>query len=179
MHIKLLTWVDWCFPGLPIRTVNVIDLMTLSPPTAHPHGLSDTVFDSLFSIDKPVIFAYHGYPSLIHRLTYKRTNHQNFHVHGFMEEGTTTTPFDMVVLNRVDRYRLALAAVNRIPALAKYLADFDAFVAAKIALHRDYITEHGIDLPEIVDWSWLKGFDLDLLWTRADEFSDHPTTTVN
>ena len=174
--VKLL-WE--CFPGLPIRMVNVVDLMTLSPLGTHPHGLSDAVFDSLFSIDKPVIFAYHGYPSLIHRLTYKRKNHQRFHVHGFMEEGTTTTPFDMVVLNKTDRYRLALAAVNCIPSLTNYLVDFGTFVDAKIAMHRDYIRENGIDLPEILDWSWSKSSNVDDLWTRSSEFSNHATSTVD
>jgi xylulose-5-phosphate/fructose-6-phosphate phosphoketolase len=167
--VKLL----WgCFPGLKIRTVNVVDLMTLAPPSAHPHGLSDLEFDALFSSEKPVVFAYHGYPSLIHRLTYKRANHQNFHVHGFMEEGTTTTPFDMVVLNKTDRYRLALAAVDRIPALSEFRADFRTFVENKIALHRDYIGQHGIDLPEILNWTWSSIPDRDELWTKASEFSD-------
>ena len=105
-------------PDLKIRVVNVVDLMTLQSNTEHPHGLTDEAFDALFTKDRPVIFAYHGYPYLIHRLTYKRTNHDNMHVHGFREEGTTTTPFDMVVLNELDRFHLALAAIDRVPGLA-------------------------------------------------------------
>ena len=146
----LRTW----FPELKVRTVNVVDLMTLCPPQVHPHGFADAPFDALFSSDKPVIFAYHGYPALIHRLTYRRKNHENFHVHGFNEEGTTTTPFDMVVLNRTDRFRLALAAVKRVASLAGELAEFSRFVDLKILEHRAYIEEHGIDMPEILEWQW-------------------------
>jgi xylulose-5-phosphate/fructose-6-phosphate phosphoketolase len=143
-----------CFPELKVRTVNVVDLMTLCPPQVHPHGFDDAAFESLFSSDKPVIFAYHGYPSLIHRLTYRRKNHENLHVHGFIEEGTTTTPFDMVVLNRTDRFRLALAAVGRIASLAEDREEFSRFVDTKIQAHRAYIEDHGIDMPEILGWAW-------------------------
>jgi xylulose-5-phosphate/fructose-6-phosphate phosphoketolase len=142
------------FPALRLRLVNVVDLMTLQPRHVHPHGLPDAEFDALFTQDKPVVFAYHGYPSLIHRLTYRRTNHDNIHVHGFCEEGTTTTPFDMVVLNRVDRFRLYLAVVERVPALAARREWARGFVADQLARHRAYIEEHGIDLPEIVNWRW-------------------------
>ena len=142
------------FPALSIRFVNVVDLMTLQPAHAHPHGMDDKGFDNLFTIDKPVIFAYHGYPALIHRLTYRRTNHANFHVHGFQEEGTTTTPFDMVVLNQLDRYHLFAAVVERVPGLAPDRARARAFVDAELAQHRAYINEHGIDMPSILDWQW-------------------------
>jgi xylulose-5-phosphate/fructose-6-phosphate phosphoketolase len=142
------------FPALRLRVVNVVDLMTLQPPHAHPHGLSDAEFDALFTTDKPVVFAYHGYPSLIHRLTYRRSNHDNIHVHGFREEGTTTTPFDMVVLNQVDRFRLFLAVVERVPALAQEREPARRMVAAALERHRRFIEEHGVDLPEIADWRW-------------------------
>jgi xylulose-5-phosphate/fructose-6-phosphate phosphoketolase len=142
------------FPALRLRVVNVVDLMTLQPPHAHPHGLPDADFDVLFTRDKPVIFAYHGYPSLIHRLTYRRSNHDNIHVHGFHEEGTTTTPFDMVVLNQVDRFHLYAAVVERVPSLAPHRAAACDFVSGKLAQHRRYIEEHGNDLPEILDWRW-------------------------
>jgi xylulose-5-phosphate/fructose-6-phosphate phosphoketolase len=142
------------FPDLKIRMVNVVDLMALAPPNTHPHGMTDAVFDALFTLDKPVIFAYHGYPALIHRLTYRRANHDNFHVHGFAEEGTTTTPFDMVVLNRTDRFRLALAVVERVPSLASHRADARRAVERKLDAHRAYINQHGIDLPDILNWTW-------------------------
>ena len=142
------------FPDLKIRMVNVVDLMVLVPPETHPHGKTDAEFDALFTEDKPVIFAYHGYPALIHRLTYRRRNHDNFHVHGFAEEGTTTTPFDMVVLNRADRFSLALAVVERIPSLASHRATFRRDIALKLEAHRAYINQHGIDMPDILNWSW-------------------------
>ncbi|MEO5933362.1 MAG: phosphoketolase, partial [Duganella sp.] len=142
------------FPGLKVRFVNVVDLMTLQPPHAHPHGLSDPEFDALFMSDKPVIFAYHGYPSLIHRLTYRRANHEHLHVHGFREEGTTTTPFDMVVLNQLSRYHLFLAVVARVPALSEFREQAQRFVVERLDAHRRYIREHGIDLPEILNWRW-------------------------
>ncbi len=142
------------FPDLKIRMVNVVDLMVLAPPNSHPHGMSDAVFDALFTLDKPVIFAYHGYPTLIHRLTYHRANHDNFHVHGFIEEGTTTTPFDMVVLNRTDRFHLALAVIEQLPSLAKYRVNARRDLERKLAAHRAYINEHGIDLPDILNWRW-------------------------
>ena len=142
------------FPELKVRFVNVVDLMTLQPAHSHPHGLDEKTFDNLFTVDKPVVFAYHGYPALIHRLTYRRTNHANIHVHGFQEEGTTTTPFDMVVLNRVDRFRLYAAVVERVPQLAPFRKQALAFVEAQLAEHRSYITEHGIDMPSILNWQW-------------------------
>ncbi len=142
------------FPHLTLRVVNVVDLMTLQPPHVHPHGLTDADFDALFTADKPVVFAYHGYPTLIHRLTYRRTNHDNLHVHGFREEGTTTTPFDMVVLNELDRFHLFAAVVERVPALAASRERARQFVADKLDGHRRYIEHYGNDLPEILDWRW-------------------------
>ncbi|MFD2237270.1 phosphoketolase family protein [Aureimonas populi] len=141
-------------PGLKVRLVNVVDLMALDTPAHHPHGLADEAFDALFTTDKPVIFAYHGYAPLIHRLTYKRTNHHNIHVHGYREEGTTTTPFDMVVLNEVDRFHLAIAAIDRLPQLGAEGARLREGLTAKLAEHSAYIREHGRDMPEIRDWSW-------------------------
>jgi xylulose-5-phosphate/fructose-6-phosphate phosphoketolase len=142
------------YPDIKIRVVNVVDLMTLQTSTEHPHGLSDREFDSIFTTDKPVIFAFHGYPTLIHRLTYKRANHANFHVHGYREEGTTTTPFDMTVLNELDRFHLAGAAVDRILRLHAVNAHFKQFLRNKLVEHKQYICEHGDDLPEIRDWKW-------------------------
>ena len=142
------------FPDIKIRVVNVVDLMTIQPSTEHPHGLSDRDFDSLFTVDKPVIFAYHGYPWLIHRLTYRRTNHDNFHVRGYKEEGTTTTPFDMTVLNDLDRFHLAGDVVDRVPRLQRVGAHFKQFLRNKLVDHRNYICEHGDDMPEIRDWKW-------------------------
>jgi len=142
------------FPDLRLRFVNVVDLATLQPEHVHPHGLTDAAFDALFTADRPVIFAYHGYPSLIHRLTYRRTNHANIHVHGFREEGTTTTPFDMVVLNGVDRFHLFAAVAGRVPRLRRHAAQVADFVAAKLQQHRSYINQHGIDLPEVRQWRW-------------------------
>lgn len=142
------------FPELKLRFVNVVDLMTLQAPSQHPHGIDDASFDAMFSRAAPVVFAYHGYPALIHRLTYRRTNHQNFHVHGFQEEGTTTTPFDMAVLNQIDRFHLARAVVDRVPGLAARRAEFSAWVEAKLAAHNSYIRENGEDMPEIRGWAW-------------------------
>ncbi|WP_157016719.1 phosphoketolase family protein [Mesorhizobium xinjiangense] len=142
------------FPNLKIRVVNVVDLMTLQSATEHPHGLDDQVFDALFTTDKPVIFAYHGYPYLIHRLTYKRANHDNMHVHGFREEGTTTTPFDMVVMNSLDRFHLAIAAATRVTRLGGESDELVARLNDKLAEHAAYIREHGEDMPEIRDWGW-------------------------
>ena len=142
------------FPDIKIRVVNVVDLMTLQTSSEHPHGLSDREFDSIFTTDKPVIFAFHGYPTLIHRLTYKRTNHVNFHVHGYREEGTTTTPFDMTVLNELDRFHLAGDAVDRVARLRPLNAHFKQSLRDKLVDHRQYICEHGDDLPEIRDWKW-------------------------
>jgi xylulose-5-phosphate/fructose-6-phosphate phosphoketolase len=142
------------FPDIKVRVVNVVDLMTIQPSTEHPHGLSDREFDSIFTTDKPVIFAYHGYPWLIHRLTYRRTNHDNFHVRGYKEEGTTTTPFDMTVLNDLDRFHLAGDVVDRVPHLQRVGAHFKQFLRNKLVEHKQYICEHGDDLPEIRDWKW-------------------------
>jgi len=142
------------FPDIKIRVVNVVDLMTIQPSTEHPHGLSDREFDSIFTTDKPVIFAYHGYPWLIHRLTYRRTNHDNFHVRGYKEEGTTTTPFDMTVLNDLDRFHLAGDVVDSVPPLQRVGAHFKQFLRNKLVEHRHYICERGDDLPEIRDWKW-------------------------
>jgi xylulose-5-phosphate/fructose-6-phosphate phosphoketolase len=142
------------FPDIKIRFVNVVDLMTIQPSTEHPHGLPDREFDSIFTIDKPVIFAYHGYPWLIHRLTYRRTNHDNFHVRGYKEEGTTTTPFDMTVLNDLDRFHLAGDVVDRVPRLQRVGAHFKQFLRNKLVEHEQHIREHGDDMPEIRDWKW-------------------------
>ncbi len=142
------------FPELRIQVVNVVDLMALQTEEQHPHGLSDEAFDAIFTADKPVIFAFHGYPSLIHRLTYPRNNHRNFHVRGFMEEGTTTTPFDMTVMNELDRFHLAQEAIVRTPSLqGKADAVLDE-LAEKIAEHHRYVREHGEDLPEVRGWKW-------------------------
>jgi len=141
-------------PDLKIRVVNVVDLMTLQPAEEHPHGLSDREFDMLFTTDKPVIFAYHGYPWLIHRLTYRRTNHANIHVRGYKEEGTTTTPFDMVVRNDLDRYHLFADAVQRIPALEHRRAYVTQSVRDKLIDHKEYIERFGEDLPEVREWVW-------------------------
>lgn len=141
-------------PDLKIRVINVVDLMTLQPESEHPHGLSDKAFDALFSKDKPIIFAYHGYPWLIHRLTYKRTNHDNIHVRGYKEEGTTTTPFDMVVLNDLDRFHLMADVVERIPKLEYIAGRVKQFVRDKLLDHKAYITTYGDDMPEIKNWQW-------------------------
>ncbi len=141
-------------PDLKIRMVNVVDLMTLQSPTEHPHGLRDAEFDSIFTTDRPVIFAYHGYPWLIHRLTYKRTNHDNFHVHGYHEEGTTTTPFDMTVLNELDRFHLAAAALDRVPRLENVASHVQQRLRDKLIEHTLYVRTHGIDMPEVADWRW-------------------------
>jgi xylulose-5-phosphate/fructose-6-phosphate phosphoketolase len=128
--------------------------MTLQTSTKHPHGLSDREFNSIFTTDKPVIFAFHGYPALIHRLTYKRANHDNLHVHGYREEGTTTTPFDMTVLNELDRFHLAGDVVDRVARLRPINAHFKQLLRNKLVDHKQYICEHGDDLPEIRDWKW-------------------------
>ncbi|MBX4861497.1 phosphoketolase family protein [Rhizobium sophorae] len=141
-------------PELKIRTVNVVDLLALQSRDQHPHGLTDEAFDAIFTADKPVIFAYHGYPYLIHRLTYKRTNHRNFHVRGFIEEGTTTTPFDMTVLNELDRFHLAIEAIERVPGLKEKAGEALAAFRGKLAEHHDYVREYGEDMPEVRDWTW-------------------------
>ena len=141
-------------PDIRIRFVNVVDLMVLQPESEHPHGLHDDAFDALFTQHKPVIFAFHGYPALIHKLTYRRHNHDNFHVRGYKEEGTTTTAFDMVVLNQLDRYQLALDAITRIPRFANLVGAETARHQATIARHKLYISTHGDDMPEVKDWRW-------------------------
>ena len=142
------------FSELKVRVVNVVDLMTLQPASEHPHGLSDKDFDSLFTTDKPVIFAFHGYPSLIHRLTYRRINHKNLHVRGYKEEGTTTTPFDMVVLNDLDRFHLVMDVIDRVPKLERIGAHAKQLMRDKRLEHKQYIRKHGDDMPEIRDWKW-------------------------
>ncbi|MGW4209282.1 phosphoketolase family protein [Lentzea sp. NPDC004789] len=141
-------------PSLRVRVVNVVDLMRLQPDTEHPHGMPDREFDALFTTDKPVIFAYHGYPWLIHRLTYRRANHRNLHVRGYKEEGTTTTPFDMLVLNDMDRYRLVIDVVDRVPGLGQKAARLRQLMQDQRARHHAWIREHGEDLPEVRDWTW-------------------------
>jgi xylulose-5-phosphate/fructose-6-phosphate phosphoketolase len=141
-------------PELKIRVVNVVDLMTLQPKEQHPHGLSDRDFDSIFTKDRPVIFAYHGYPHLIHRLTYSRNNHAGMHVRGFIEEGTTTTPFDMVVLNELDRFHLAIEAIERVPGLAVPAAHVKQQFRDRLIAHTRYVRTYGEDMPEIRDWVW-------------------------
>ncbi len=142
------------FPGLKIRVVNVVDLMKLQSQSDHPHGLSDAEFDQFFTVDKPVIFAYHGYPTLIHRLTYRRTNHGNFHVHGYKEEGTTSTPFDQVVMNELDRFHLVANVIDRVPQLGASASHVKKQMHDKLAEHKLYIAEHGEDMPEIRNWQW-------------------------
>ena len=142
------------FSDIKIRVVNVIDLMTLQTSSEHPHGLADSAFDSIFTTGKPVIFAFHGYPTLIHRLTYKRANHGNFHVHGYREEGTTTTPFDMTVLNQLDRFHLASDVVDRVARLRPVNAHFKQHLRNRLVQHEQYVRECGDDMPEIRDWKW-------------------------
>ncbi len=141
-------------PQLKVRVINVVDLMKLQPCSEHPHGLSDADFDDLFTTDKPVIFAFHGYPWLIHRLTYRRTNHSNIHVRGYKEEGTTTTPFDMVVLNDLDRFHLFADVIDRLPQLGARAAYAKQAIQNKLMEHKHYIREHGDDMPEMRDWKW-------------------------
>jgi xylulose-5-phosphate/fructose-6-phosphate phosphoketolase len=141
-------------PQLKVRVVNVVDLMTLQPREEHPHGLSDPDFDMLFTKDKPIIFAYHGYPWLIHRLTYRRANHSNLHVRGYKEEGTTTTPFDMTVLNDMDRFHLVMDVADRVPQLGGHAVYLKQLMAHKRIEHHQYIVKYGEDLPEIRDWTW-------------------------
>jgi xylulose-5-phosphate/fructose-6-phosphate phosphoketolase len=142
------------FPELKVRVVNIVDLMTLQPESEHPHGLSDKDFDSLFTVDKPIIFAFHGYPWLIHRLTYRRTNHGNLHVRGYKEEGTTTTPFDMVVLNDLDRFHLVMGAIERVPGCEPGGAHVKQAMRERLIAHKHYIAEHGEDMPDVRDWKW-------------------------
>ncbi len=141
-------------PDLKVRVVNVVDLMRLQPESEHPHGLPDREFDSLFTTDKPIVFAYHGYPWLIHRLTYRRTNHDNLHVRGYKEEGTTTTPFDMVMLNDLDRFHLAIDAIDRVPGLAGRAAHLRQELEEERLRHRAYTREHGEDPSDVREWTW-------------------------
>jgi xylulose-5-phosphate/fructose-6-phosphate phosphoketolase len=154
--IETLAAVDWLrknIPDLKIRVVNVVDLMTLQPPSEHPHGIPDKEYDSLFTKDKPIIFNFHGYPWLIHRLTYRRAN-QNLHVRGYKEEGTTTTPFDMCVLNEIDRFHLAIDVIDRVPKLAPVSAHLRQQLRNKLIDHRHYVNTFGDDMPEIKNWKW-------------------------
>jgi xylulose-5-phosphate/fructose-6-phosphate phosphoketolase len=141
-------------PELKVRVVNVVDLMCLQPPGEHPHGLSERAFEALFTRDKPIVFAFHGYPWLIHRLTYRRTNHGNLHVRGYKEEGTTTTPFDMAVLNEMDRFHLVDDVIDRVPALRARAAYAKQAIRDKLIDHARYIREFGQDMPEIREWAW-------------------------
>jgi xylulose-5-phosphate/fructose-6-phosphate phosphoketolase len=141
-------------PALRTRVVNVVDLMKLQPPEEHPHGLPDAEFDGLFTADKPIIFAYHGYPWLLHRLAYRRTNHDNLHVRGYIEEGTTTTPFDMVMMNNLDRYHLVMDVIDRVPGLRSTAAHVRQHMADLRLRARDYTRRHGEDIPDVSDWTW-------------------------
>ncbi len=143
-------------PDLKIRVINVLDLMKLQPPKEHPHGLSDADFDALFTTNRPIIFAFHGYPWLIHRLSYRRTNHANMHVRGYKEEGTTTTPFDMVVLNELDRFHLVGDVIDRVPRLGATAAYVKQAMRDKLIEHKQYILEHGEDMPEVREWTWME-----------------------
>ena len=155
-------------PDLRVRVINVVDLMKLQPEEEHPHGLNDADFDALFTIDKPIIFAFHGYPWLIHRLTYRRKGHDNLHVRGYKEEGTTTTPFDMTVLNHIDRFNLVCDVIDRVPSLSARAAYVKQLMRDKLFEHKNYIREHGDDMPEIRDWSW-----------RASQKQSHTETAAD
>ncbi|MDD3462841.1 MAG: phosphoketolase family protein [Sulfurospirillaceae bacterium] len=141
-------------PSLKVRVINVVDLMCLEPNEEHPHGLSNEAFDALFTKDRPIIFAYHGYPWLIHRLAYRRTNHTNLHVRGYKEEGTTTTPFDMAVLNDMDRFHLVIDVMDRVPKMQPYALEIKKQMREKLEQHKKYIEHYGIDMPEILEWKW-------------------------
>ena len=141
------------FENLKIRVVNVVDLMRLQSNDTHPHGLTDEEYNLIFTTDKPIIFAFHGYPSLIHQLTYKRKN-QELHVHGYIEEGTITTPFDMRVQNKLDRFHLVMDALNYLPQLGNSSSKLNQWCKDKLVEHKEYIKEHGIDLEEIRNWKW-------------------------
>jgi xylulose-5-phosphate/fructose-6-phosphate phosphoketolase len=141
-------------PDLKVRVVNVVDLMRLEPESEHPHGLPDREFDALFTSDRPVIFAYHGYPTLIHRLTYRRTNHANIHVRGYKEEGTTTTPFDMVMLNDLDRFHLVIDVIDRVPGLGSQAPNLRQRMVDERLRCRAYTRSKGEDTPDIREWTW-------------------------
>jgi xylulose-5-phosphate/fructose-6-phosphate phosphoketolase len=147
---------EW-LPELKVRVVNVVDLMTLQPAEEHPHGLTNDAFDEIFTADKPIVFAFHGYPWLIHRLTYRRRNHGNLHVRGYKEEGTTTTPFDMTVLNEIDRFHLVEAVLRFTPAPREHAPRLRLRIRDKLIEHREYIMQHGEDMPEIREWKWRIG----------------------
>ena len=140
--------------GIRVRVINVVNLMKLQPPSEHPHGLSDCDFDIMFTTDKPIVFAFHGYPWLIHRLTYRRNNHKNLHVRGYKEEGTTTTPFDMCVLNDIDRFHLVMDVIDRVPLRGSRSAYAKQAMRDALIDHRRYINEQGEDLPEVLGWKW-------------------------
>ncbi|MGH2802592.1 MAG: phosphoketolase, partial [Thermoleophilaceae bacterium] len=142
------------FPELKVRVVNVVDLMTLQPASEHPHGLSDREFDTIFGADRPVMFNFHGYPWLIHRLTYRRSNHAHLHVRGYKEEGTTTTPFDMAARNEIDRFSLVCDVIDRVPGLARSAAHFRQAMRDKLIAHREHVHLYGRDMPEVSDWTW-------------------------
>jgi xylulose-5-phosphate/fructose-6-phosphate phosphoketolase len=155
--LETLAAVDWMrrnLPQLRVRVINVVNLMKLQPQSEHPHGLSDKDFDALFTRDKPIIFAFHGYPMLIHRLCYRRTNHKNLHVRGYKEEGTTTTPFDMVVLNDLDRFHLVMDVIDRVPHLGSSTAYVKQALSKKLIEHQHYINQFGEDMPEVRNWKW-------------------------
>jgi xylulose-5-phosphate/fructose-6-phosphate phosphoketolase len=155
--LETLAAVDFMrqhLPELKVRVINVVDLMTLQPPEEHPNGLSHREFDTLFTTDKPIVFAYHGYPWLIHRLSYRRTNHKNLHVRGYKEEGTTTTPFDMAVRNDLDRFHLVMDVIDRVPKLGYQAAHIKQLLRDKLIEHRRYIERYGQDMPEILNWQW-------------------------
>ena len=155
--METLAAVDWLrrrFPDLRLRVVNVVDLMRLQDEREHPHGLSDVEFDALFTTDTPIIFNYHGYPWLIHRLTYRRRGHPNLHARGYKEEGTTTTPFDMCVLNEIDRFNLAIDVIDRVPRLGERAGYAREELKDKLIEHRHHVTTYGEDMPEVRDWKW-------------------------
>ena len=141
-------------PDVKVRVVNIVNLMKLQPPKEHPHGLTDDEFDAIFTADRQIIFAFHGYPSLIHQLTYRRANHRNLHVRGYKEEGTTTTPFDMVVMNDMDRFHLVMDVIDRVPGLTDRVSDVKQAMVDKRAEHNRYIAVHGEDMPGIRNWNW-------------------------
>jgi xylulose-5-phosphate/fructose-6-phosphate phosphoketolase len=144
-------------PELAVRVINVVDLMRLEPPSEHPHGMADAEFDALFTTDRPVVFAYHGYPTLIHRLTYRRANHRNFHVRGYKEEGTTTTPFDMVMLNDLDRFHLVMDVIDRVSGLGERAGELRQHMSDERMRHRAYTRQHGDDAPDVREWTWAAG----------------------
>jgi xylulose-5-phosphate/fructose-6-phosphate phosphoketolase len=160
------------FPTLTVRVVNVVDLMRLQPASEHPHGLSDTEFDALFTTSRPVLFAFHGYPWLIHRLTYRRHNHDNLHVRGYKEEGTTTTPFDMVMLNDTDRYHLVMDVIDRVPGLGSRAAHVRQLMVDERLRHRQYTRDHGEDAPDVRDWVWPGADESAAATTRSPHLDD-------